>query len=46
MCIYGTLISKCINEPGWFFACYTYLRELKVTLIVIGQAWWNMGCPL
>ena len=28
--VHGTLISKCVNEPGWFFACYTYLRELKV----------------
>ena len=43
--VHGTLISKCMNEPGLFFACYTYLRELKVTLIVIRRAWWNIGCP-
>ena len=32
----GTLIPKCMNESGWFFACYRYARQLKVTLIVIG----------
>ena len=37
--VHGTLILKCMDEPGWFFACYTYLRELKNTLIVIGRAW-------
>ena len=36
--VHETLISKCMNEPGRFFACYIYLRELKVALIVIGQA--------
>ena len=41
--VHGTLISTCMNEPVWLFACYTYLRELKITLIVIGWAWWNMG---
>ena len=43
--LHGTLISKCMKEPGWFLACCTYLTETKVTLIVIGWSWWNMGCP-
>ena len=43
--VHGTLISKCMNETGQFSACYTYLRKLKVILIVIAWTWWNMGCP-
>ena len=43
--LHGTLVSKCVKEPGWSLACCTYLREIKVTLIVIGWAWWNLGCP-
>ena len=29
-----------------FVHANTYLRKLKVTLIVIGLAWSNMGCVL
>ena len=38
--VHTTLISKCMNEPGWFFACYTYLRELKV--IYFNSYWTSM----
>ena len=28
--VHGTLISKCMDEPSWFFTWCTYLTELKV----------------
>ena len=37
--------NECMNLAEFLHA-NTYLRKLKVTLIIIGWAWWNMGVSL